>query len=70
MLRLLQTAFAQTSTRFFPFLFGMAGMTVVAFVEVGLTRYTIPWIPYWIVCIAAVMPDIRPTAEKGHDHGG
>jgi hypothetical protein len=56
--------------RFFPFLFGMAGMTVVAFVEVGLTRYTIPWIPYWIVCIAAVMPDIRPTAEKGHDHGG
>jgi hypothetical protein len=40
-----------------PFLFGIAGPASVALVEVGLTRYTIPWIPFWIICVSIMLED-------------
>jgi hypothetical protein len=43
--------------RIVPFLFGMTGLASVALVEAGFTRYTIPWIPFWIICVARMMTD-------------
>jgi hypothetical protein len=44
--------------RIVPFLFGMTGLASVALVEIGLTRYTIPWLPFWIICVAGMMTDV------------
>jgi hypothetical protein len=45
--------------RIVPFLFAVTGLASVALVEVGLTRYTVPWLPFWIICVANMMPDSR-----------
>jgi acyl dehydratase len=53
------------SMRIVPFLFGMTGLASVALVEIGLTRYTIPWMPFWIICVAIMVTDSWKQTPAG-----
>lgn len=48
----------------FPFLIAAGGLCATAAIQVGFTRYTIPWIGFQVLCVAGLLETIRSQVSR------